>query len=451
MRAGRYFTAPVSFLEHDGKVLALNQTCRSWAVLNETAAAIVQACRPDGTTVDEILSEFRRRFGRASADELEAWLGALEERGLLARVPLRDQPKPTLAPYSVVHVYIELLARCNLRCIHCFMGGAPERTESLTAREVLSLIADLNAAGGRYVTLSGGEPLLHPAFDDIARFVADLGLMGTVISNGTAIRPRSLDLIAALGFNLAISLDGISDPINQQIRGISAKRVIRVIDRVIERLGPDRFTLSFTPVKANLDEIEPLFDFVVDRGIRRVNISVYEEVGRAPDHAADLTLSPAERVRLMVVLFRKAVDLIGKTEIDLNDTRNILSQFIPTRGEDEVHPLWRSVRISSSGDVFPGSFGAVERFRLGNIRETPLADLLHSDTLEALYRALCERVAKTPECSHCSWRQICGGGSVAAAFSATGKIYAPDPHCEGYKTIFPEVAVSLVNRFPEMA
>jgi sulfatase maturation enzyme AslB (radical SAM superfamily) len=60
-------------------------------------------------------------------------------------------------------------------------------------------------------------------------------------------------------------------------------------------------------------------------------------------------------------------------------------------------------------------------------------------------------VTKTPECSACSWRQICRSGSVAAAFCATGEIYAPDPHCQGYQAIFPEIAISLVDRVPKVA
>ncbi|POF29676.1 radical SAM/SPASM domain-containing protein [Roseibium marinum] len=445
-----YVTPPLAWLEHGGDTLALSRVNRRWAVLNPAAAAIIQSCGRPGATAQAIHSRFEARFGPVPGDRFVAWLDDLEATGLLVRngQVSKTAQEPSPASYSVVHAYIEMLARCNLRCVHCFMGGAPERTEILTVREIKSIIDDLQAAGGRFVTLSGGEPVLHPDFPEIARYVTDQGLSGTVISNGTTLRPALLKLIDTLGFNLAISLDGVSDAVNKKIRGTTARRIIRVIDQALETLGPDRFTLSFTPVKSNLNEIEPLLEFVEARGIRRVNISVYEEVGRASAHASELSLSEEDRVQLMEVLFRRAIDLIGKTEIDLNDTRNILSQFIPDLCDDSVHPLWRSVRITSSGEVFPGSFGAVEHFRLGNIRETPFSDLLKSKRLSELRAMLGRRVERTPECKNCEWRQICRGGSVAAAFCATGEINAPDPHCRGYRAVFPKVAVALANRAP---
>ena len=452
MTAMRYYAMPVSWLDHGGHLLALSRTRRDWAVLNQTAAALVKACGSTGGTVEQVRSAFERRFGPVDDNDIETWLEALRTRGLLAHAPQDDGAVDPAGPdaagsgnYSVIHAYVELLARCNLRCIHCFMGGAPERTEVLTIDEVWRVVRDLRDAGGRYVTLSGGEPLLHKDFEAIARFVVDLGLSGTVISNGTTLRSQALGLIDELGFNLAISLDGVSDAVNQQIRGISAARVIKVIDAALDRLGADRVTLSFTPVKANLDEVEPLLDFVEARGIRRVNISVYEEVGRASEHADDLTLTVEDRVRLMRILFTRAVALRGRAEIDLNDTRNILSQFVPDQREDAVHPLWRSVRVTSSGDVFPGSFGAVEQFSLGNIRRTPFRQLVESEALAELRDRLTGRVARTPECSACDWRQICRGGSVAAAFCDTGRIDAPDPHCAGYKAVFPDVALALAD------
>lgn len=450
MSAAAFSAAPVSWLEHGGRLLALSRDSRRWAVLNPAAAAIVRACARPGTTEDTIRSHFEKAYGPVPPERLNAWLEDLETSGLVVRGTPAPREKPTRAPaYSVAHAYIELLARCNLRCVHCFMGGAPERKEILTLSEVKSIVDELHAAGGRYVTLSGGEPVLHPDFPEIARYVAERGLAGTVISNGTTLRPDLLALIEQQGFNLAISLDGVSDATNRKIRGTTAQRIIRVIDRALEVFGRDRFILSFTPVKSNLHEVGPLLDFVEERGIRRVNISVYEEVGRASDHAGELSLDEADRVKLMELLFLRALDLIGETEIDLNDTRNILSQFVPNLCDDSVHPLWRSVRITSSGEVFPGSFGAVEHFMLGNIRETPFARLLESRGLADLRSKLERRVERTPECRACEWRQICRGGSVAAAFCATGRIDAPDPHCAGYRAVFPKVAVALAERAEE--
>ncbi|HXZ00014.1 MAG TPA: radical SAM protein [Stellaceae bacterium] len=448
MTGERYFAAPLSWLAHDGKLLAISRLRPRWAVLNETAAALVHSCdAEEGRSIEDIEAAFRRRFGPVARPELAEWLGRLEESELLFRRPGGTLPA---APsgfdgYRVEHVYLELLARCNLRCVHCFMGGAPEREERLEPEEVTALLEEFAAAGGRYVTLSGGEPLIYPEFAAVARKVAALSLHGTVITNGVSLRPSALALMDSLGFNLAISLDGITPAVNKRIRGRGSAPVIAAIEQALERLGPERVILSFTPVKANLEELPALFDFIEQKGIRRLNLSIYEEVGRAAEFAPELTLDAADRRRLMHIVYHKAVALAGRVEIDLNDTRDILSQFSAERSTVELHPLWRGVRITSSGEVFPSSFGAVERFRLGNIRQTPLGTLLRSAVLSELYAALLDRDAKTEKCRDCAWRQICRGGSVASAYCATGELYAPDAYCDAYLAVFPAVAVALAE------
>lgn len=445
----QYHTEPLAWLNHDGRTLAISRNRPAWAVVNATAAAIVKFCTAlRGRSLEEIHSWFEARYGAVESDECRGWLDDLESNGLIRRGA--EFPAPTVAPpdydaYRVEHMYIELLARCNLRCIHCFMGGSPDRTEQLEPDLVFQLIDDLAESGGRYVTLAGGEPLIYRHFAEVVRHVAARGLYGTVITNGLSLKSHHLDLLDELGFNLAISLDGITSEVNELIRGTGSARVIASIDRALDRLGSDRVILSFTPVKANLGELDALFNFVEERGIKRLNLSIYEEVGRASEHAAVLTLDESDKQRLMRFVYTKAVELAGRVEIDLNDTRDVLSQFSADRRIEELHPLWRGVRVTSEGDVYPASFGAVEQFRLGNVGQTRFADILRSPTLHELYDALQQRVARTPKCRECAWRQICRGGSVASAYCAHGELYAPDAYCEAYLDVFPGVAVALAE------
>ena len=86
------------------------------------------------------------------------------------------------------------------------------------------------------------------------------------------LRQEQLQLLDRLGFNVAISIDGITPEVNKAIRGRSPAKAIDAIDRTLRLIGPDRFILSFTPVKANIDDLPRLFDFIESRGIRRLNL-----------------------------------------------------------------------------------------------------------------------------------------------------------------------------------
>lgn len=444
----RYSAVPLGWVRHADRCLAISRVQSRWAVLNDTAASILRACESSsGRTLADLHTAFQARFGAVEPAQFAGWLDNLTNAGLLIDGAATAEARPP-AKYHVEHVYIELLARCNLRCVHCFMGGAPEREEELKPEQVFALLDDFATHGGQYVTLSGGEPVLYHRFADIARHVADLNLHGTVISNGILLRQEQLELLDRLGFNVAISIDGITPDVNKAIRGRSPAKAIDAIDRTLRLIGPDRFVLSFTPVKANIDELPKLFDFIETRGIRRLNLSLYEAVGRAVDYADMLRLDAANRVRFIGAVYKKAIDWVGRVEIDFNDTRNILSRFTESRTSSELHPLWRGVRVTSSGEVFPSSFGAVERFRLGNIHDTPFAELLGSEVLATLYTDLLDRDGKTPKCRDCAWRQICRGGSVASAFCANGEIHSPDAYCDAYLEVFPQVALALADLAP---
>src|SRR5688572_16699474 len=101
--------------------------------------------------------------------------------------------------------------RCNLRCLHCYSDSdAREYPGELTFDQCRRVINDLAAFGVPGVLLSGGEPLIHPRFFDIASYARERGLRLTLSTNGTLIDGDAARRIKTLGFAyVGISLDGI--------------------------------------------------------------------------------------------------------------------------------------------------------------------------------------------------------------------------------------------------
>src|SRR3989304_2259974 len=76
-------------------------------------------------------------------------------------------------------VALNLTRRCNLKCAHCYLdagtlcNGAPDE---LATEEVLTLLDGIASLSGEtMVVLTGGEPLLRPGIETIARRGAGLG------------------------------------------------------------------------------------------------------------------------------------------------------------------------------------------------------------------------------------------------------------------------------------
>jgi MoaA/NifB/PqqE/SkfB family radical SAM enzyme len=96
--------------------------------------------------------------------------------------------------------------RCNLACGYCNEYDAvssPVPTEQLLRQ--IDRIAEM---GTLVLTLTGGEPLLHPELDRIIAHAATRRLICTSITNGYALTPRWIDRLNGSGLTLLqISID----------------------------------------------------------------------------------------------------------------------------------------------------------------------------------------------------------------------------------------------------
>ena len=85
-------------------------------------------------------------------------------------------------PYRPVAAQIIPIRRCNLSCPYC--NEYDDCSEPVPTHEMLRRIDKLATLGTGVVTLSGGEPLLHPDLDEIVRRIRSHGRIATLITNG---------------------------------------------------------------------------------------------------------------------------------------------------------------------------------------------------------------------------------------------------------------------------
>jgi len=91
------------------------------------------------------------------------------------------------------------------------------------------------------------------------------------------------------------------------------------------------------------------------------------------------------------------------------------------------------VFVAHDGDVYPAGFLPL---KLGNVRETPLADIYrdHPD-LKSI------RAAEfSGQCGVCTFADMCGG-SRARAWAATGDVLSEDPACQLVAEVTSQVPV----------
>jgi MoaA/NifB/PqqE/SkfB family radical SAM enzyme len=77
--------------------------------------------------------------------------------------------------------------RCNLDCAYC--DEYDKTSGPVPLETMLRRIDHLAELGTTIITLSGGEPTLHPDLDALIRHIRNCGAIATLITNGLLLTP----------------------------------------------------------------------------------------------------------------------------------------------------------------------------------------------------------------------------------------------------------------------
>ncbi len=126
-------------------------------------------------------------------------------------------------------VHIIPVRRCNLACTYCNEFddfSKPVPIEELKKR--LDHLADLGTA---VVTISGGEPLLHPELDEFIAHIRRRGMIAGLITNGYLLTAERIHGLNRAGLeHLQISIDNVKpDDVS--------KKSLKVLDQKLKLLA----------------------------------------------------------------------------------------------------------------------------------------------------------------------------------------------------------------------
>jgi MoaA/NifB/PqqE/SkfB family radical SAM enzyme len=126
-------------------------------------------------------------------------------------------------------VHIIPIRRCNLACTYCNEFddfSKPVPLDEMKRR--LDILADM---GSSVVTISGGEPLLHPELDDVIAHMRKCGMLSGLITNGYLLTAERIERLNRAGLEyLQISID------NAQPDEVSMKS-LKVLDQKLKLLA----------------------------------------------------------------------------------------------------------------------------------------------------------------------------------------------------------------------
>src|SRR5689334_20382951 len=121
------------------------------------------------------------------------------------------------------------MRRCNLACTYC--NEFDDFSKPVPVDEMYRRVDKLGALGTSVVTISGGEPLLHPELDDIIRRIRANDMVAGLITNGYLLVPERIERLNRAGLEwLQISIDNVNpDEVS--------KKSLKVLDKKLQLLA----------------------------------------------------------------------------------------------------------------------------------------------------------------------------------------------------------------------
>lgn len=90
-----------------------------------------------------------------------------------------------------LYVSLFITQRCNLKCVYCFPNSPLRKETDIPIDKLFGIIDALYAAGTRFITILGGEPMLRDDFGGIVDYITGKGMLAEVSTNGYFIRKWS--------------------------------------------------------------------------------------------------------------------------------------------------------------------------------------------------------------------------------------------------------------------
>jgi MoaA/NifB/PqqE/SkfB family radical SAM enzyme len=133
--------------------------------------------------------------------------------------------------YQPVNAHVIPIRRCNLSCRYC--NEYDDHSPPVPIDEVLRRVDCLADLGTGIITISGGEPLLHPYLDAVISHIRRRGAIATLITNGYLLTRDRIRRLNRAGLDhLQISID------NALPDEVSVKS-LKVLDQKLRWLAED--------------------------------------------------------------------------------------------------------------------------------------------------------------------------------------------------------------------
>lgn len=316
------------------------------------------------------------------------------------------KPEPSLR-----YVWLELTSRCNCHCLHCYGAfGSPDREQidqELSIAEWKDILNTVRKMGCSAIQFIGGEPLLHPDFDELLSYAYNIGINSIdIFTNGCFLSSNTAQLIKKAGASVRVSLYGYDVTSHENIT--QCKGSFAALDKSLDLLRelhiPTRIAVVL--MRENQEALKKIIAYIEAKGHRYSGCDTVRKVRHSAQNSHAVT------------------------DPDILQLRNMLKPNFVTSVEDfSCNKFWNSCwygkfAVTSCGDILPCIFA--RDLRCGNVRHD--AQTMIRDKLLGYWEITKDKI---DVCKECEFRYACDD-CRPLAMGECADIWGKYPRCFYY-------------------
>ena len=339
------------------------------------------------------------------------------------------------------HAQIEITGCCNMKCAHCRASMEKKIFMPINKiRKILQFSAK-NMDKEFNLTISGGEPLLHPDIVEIVRMGVEFGCSEIVITtNGSLLTDEIIEEINKFSdgkVTIQVSLDSVVAQTHDEFRGYKGafEKAVKGLE-IIKKYERVNSSIRMTVKKETKSEMEEMIKLAIKKGCIRIGIGNIIPSGLGAD--TKFVVTPSEKKEFLEYLAVMNRKYEAEIEVTTEDPLKAIIEDSPWMDEEILEN-------ENAEGVFGGCTAGIDCFNVDTeYNFTPcsvfrekivnLNDYESLEELEAAYasskviKLMCGRVLEG-KCNICKHKRICGGCRATASFFERGNYFCTDGTC----------------------
>ncbi len=297
---------------------------------------------------------------------------------------------------------------CNLKCQMCDFWRDNKNSALTTLETYIIFLKDIADYGVKKVQFTGGEPLLNKDIYELLITAKDFGLSTMMVTNGTLISDKNVELLVKNLDTIYISVDAPNEEQHDRIRGVAGafKKTTNGIKLLVDTRNKyslkTRIIVCSTIVPDGIHDPEDMLNLIKELGADWIIYNPASSVSygntQLKDKFSDNNISMNKydgMVNKIIEIMGDSSNSIRSNPFYLESSKKFLRQnkrfvYIPCYGGGYNGPL-----LSVNGEIFPCC--AWNR-SIGNIKEKSFSSIWESAEAKEARKKI--RAKQCPMCHH---------------------------------------------------